>query len=226
MKQCAKKLILSSFCFILVLVGVGCKKNSDYKTTESKTSVYRKEKMKMPENRKFDHIVILDNKNILALATDSKKNIYSLISKDNGESWSEKKIEFTEEKGAKFYFIKASILESGDIAIFYTDKDTHSQKNYTIVDFNVNEVGSSTSNIKNTSNKDLFLVLENEIIQIDSKTKKEKNRYINDDIIKSYVVINNSLIVSTNQKNIKYDIETGKKVGELENLQQELKVKP
>lgn len=226
MKQSVKKLIISSFCFILVLAGTGCKKKSYDKTTESRTSVYRKEKMKIPKDRKFEHIMVLDNKNTLAVATDSKKDIYSLISKDNGEYWSEKKIEFPKEKGAKIYFIKASILESGDIAIFYTDKGTHSQKNYTIVNPNINKVDKNRSNIKNTSNKNLFLVLENEIIQIDSKTKKEKNRYINDDIIESYVVINNSLIVCTNQKNIKYDIETGKKIGELENLKREIKVNP
>ncbi|SFI93903.1 hypothetical protein SAMN02910355_0213 [Terrisporobacter glycolicus] len=215
MKPVVKKLTISLFCLIVVLVGTGCKK-SDVNITGVKTGQYKKEKINKLKNRKFEDIVDVDNKNIVAVATDPKKNIYFLTSKDRGANWFEKKIKLDSKKGNNFRIIKINILENGDIAIFYTTEDTGLQVNYTLV--------NNMSNIKNTSNKDFFLVVGNEIIQIDGKTKKEKNKYKNDEIIESYVVINNSLIVSTEQKNIKYNIETGKKIGELKDLQSEIKM--
>ena len=79
------------------------------------------------------------------------------------------------------------------------------------------------SMFKSADNGDILYVASsgNSVVQIDSKSLEEKNRYQSDDYVESFILVGNSLFTWGFTGIMEYDLESGKEKGKLEALEKE-----
>ncbi|NLK95440.1 MAG: hypothetical protein GX275_09665 [Clostridiales bacterium] len=246
MKNKVIKLISLVMMLIVTSSVFGCTDKNDNKVTETR---YSEEEMQMPDfNNVYDLKYINDQINLLG--SDSNNTLVKCHNFDkdtwknetinihyNGkisDDDSSLQALMNDKSIEKYSPIDGTLSDEGNIA--YIDYEKDQEKDKEIKDYNINiytldrktipidisrEVLDSLSDITYLNSKDLFAISQKKIYQYNGETGKLKFQYNFDkgDII-SQCYIDNNLYVVTSGLVEKYDITTGKKVGDIDSLKE------
>ena len=233
--------------FIVLFTFTGCSKTKvTYKEENDQLGIsqenYCEEIIKIADDLSvINNISKVDDGSIIAVGLDKDSSELIYISHDNGKSWKRKEIQHLTFGDNNVIIGAINILNNGNLLVSYFVIDSVNKETvkYGLID-NQGEIreinisfeleSTSSNNIDNSptmftslNNGDIIFISEyNEIIQLDTNTFKEKYTYKSDSFIIGFSIVDDYLIINSDDGICKYDTRTGKLSGNLDSLIEDL----